>query len=177
MVPWKIIHSAASLLSFMSGLGIFLAPIAAILGADYWIVKNKHIDVPALYRAHGRYRYNKAGTNWRAAIAFLVSVVPNIPGMAASVNTTLLGSIGGSDKIYDMFYLWGFFSAFVIYSVLSKVFPAKETLIPETIHEDVEIISGVAYKNDGVHTPQEIDGDAIEKGLGSDGVKSVANSI
>jgi NCS1 family nucleobase:cation symporter-1 len=29
MVPWKIIHSAASLLSFMSGLGIFLAPIAA----------------------------------------------------------------------------------------------------------------------------------------------------
>src|SRR6266536_864624 len=41
MVPWKIIHSAASLLSFMSGLGIFLAPIAAIIAADYWVVKSR----------------------------------------------------------------------------------------------------------------------------------------
>lgn len=27
MVPWKIIHSAASLLNFMSSLGVFLGPI------------------------------------------------------------------------------------------------------------------------------------------------------
>ena len=84
MVPWKIIHSAESLLSFMSGLGIFLAPIAAILGADYWVTKRKHIDVPSLYRAHGRYRYNEFGTNWRAVVAFIISVVPNLPGMAAT---------------------------------------------------------------------------------------------
>jgi NCS1 family nucleobase:cation symporter-1 len=81
MQPWKIIYSAASLLAFMAGLGIFLAPIAAILGADYWITHQKHLDVPGLYRARGRYRYNKYGTNWRAAVAFLVSVVPNLPGM------------------------------------------------------------------------------------------------
>jgi NCS1 family nucleobase:cation symporter-1 len=81
MVPWKIIHSANSLLTFMSGLGIFLAPIAAVLGADYWIVKSRAIDVPALYRSTGRYRYNVAGINWRAAVAFVISIVPNIPGM------------------------------------------------------------------------------------------------
>lgn len=81
MQPWKIIHSAASLLSFMSGLGIFLAPIAALLSADYWIVHRQKLDVPGLYRAHGRYRYNAVGTNWRAVIAFLISAVPNIPGL------------------------------------------------------------------------------------------------
>jgi cytosine/uracil/thiamine/allantoin permease len=27
MVPWKILHSAGSLLSFMNSLGVFLAPI------------------------------------------------------------------------------------------------------------------------------------------------------
>jgi len=169
MVPWKIISSAASLLAFMSGLGIFLAPIAAILGADYWFVKNKAIDVPGLYRAHGRYRYNAAGINWRAAVAFLLSVVPNLPGMAASVNTSLLPNIGGAEKIYDMFYLWGFTSAFVLYIVLSKLFPEPQTLIPETIHDDVEIINGANYLNDGIHTPQkiEIDGDAEEKGVNS----------
>jgi len=81
MQPWKIIHSAQSLLAFMAGLGIFLAPIAALLSADYWVVQRTKYDVPGLYRAHGRYRYNKAGTNWRAVVAFLVSVCPNLPGM------------------------------------------------------------------------------------------------
>jgi len=169
MQPWKIIHSAASLLNFMSGLGIFLAPIAAILGADYWVVKSKHIDVPALYRAHGRYRYNKYGTNWRAAVAFLISVVPNIPGMAAQVNPSLAASVGGAEKIYDFFYLWGFSSAFVIYSVLSKVFPCPETLISATIHEDSDVISGTEFKSDG-----EVDGsDGGEKGLGMKSVVEV----
>jgi NCS1 family nucleobase:cation symporter-1 len=79
MVPWKIVYSAASLLNFMTGLAVFLCPIAAIMAADYWLVKHRHIDVPALYRRHGRYRYSY-GVNWRAAIALLVSLVPNLPG-------------------------------------------------------------------------------------------------
>ena len=70
MVPWKIVHSASSLLTFMSGLAIFLAPIAALLACDYWVVKKRNIDVPSLYRRRARYRYNKYGTNWRAATRF-----------------------------------------------------------------------------------------------------------
>lgn len=155
MVPWKIIHSAASLLNFMSGLGIFLAPIAAILGADYWVVKKRHLDVPSLYRRHGRYRYNTAGTNWRAVIAFLVSVVPNLPGMAAQVQPSLIKSVGGAEYIYDMFYIWGFCSAFATYCTLSYFFPAKETLLEKTIYDDTDVIDGVTYLNDGVHTPVE----------------------
>lgn len=168
MVPWKIVHSAASLLNFMSGLGIFLAPIAAILAADYWVTKRTHIDVPSLYRRNGRYRYNNAGTNWRAVIAFLVSVVPNIPGMAAQVNTSLAGSIGGAQYIYDMFYLYGFSSAFAVYVFLSHFFPAKETLIPATIHEDPDATSSVEYKDDVM--PVTDDG-------GEKGVRSVADSV
>ncbi|KAF7194099.1 putative permease [Pseudocercospora fuligena] len=81
MVPWKIISSAQSLLTFMTGLAIFLAPISAILACDYWLVKKRHIDVPSLYRRHARYKYWH-GINWRAAVAFLCSVTPNIPGLA-----------------------------------------------------------------------------------------------
>jgi NCS1 family nucleobase:cation symporter-1 len=134
MVPWKIIHSAASLLSFMAGLGIFLAPIAAIIGSDYWLVKKTHINVPQLYKSRGMYRYNEAGINWRAAVAFLISVVPNLPGMAHSVNPKI--NPGGAVYIYNMFYIYGFTSAFVSYWLLSKFFPAPETLIPETITGD-----------------------------------------
>jgi nucleobase:cation symporter-1, NCS1 family len=151
MVPWKIIHSASSLLSFMSGLGIFLAPIAAIMGADYWIVKRTHIDVPALYKSRGRYRYNEAGTNWRAVVAFLISVVPNIPGMAAQVNPSLKNSVGGAEYVYDMFYIWGFTSAFVSYSLLSRFFPDQSTLIEATIPGEpaFEEISASEEKADG----------------------------
>lgn len=79
MVPWKIVYSAASLLNFMTGLAVFLCPIAAIMATDYWLVKFRHIDVPGLYRRHGRYRYSY-GVNWRAAAALLISLVPNLPG-------------------------------------------------------------------------------------------------
>lgn len=81
MQPWKIIYSASSLLTFMSGLGVFLAPIASLLGADYWVTHRQKYHVPDLYRARGRYRYNSVGTNWRAVIAFLVSLIPNLPGL------------------------------------------------------------------------------------------------
>ncbi|TAQ89492.1 hypothetical protein B7494_g2156 [Chlorociboria aeruginascens] len=165
MVPWKIIHSASSLLNFMSGLGIFLAPIAAILGADYWVVKRRNVDVPGLYRKFGRYRYNAAGTNWRAVIAFLVSVVPNIPGMAAQVNPALAGKVGGAEKIYDMFYLWGFSSAFVIYCVLSKFWPATETLIPKSIYEDEDtVLNGIEGSDEKDGVSEE---GTLEKGMAS----------
>jgi NCS1 family nucleobase:cation symporter-1 len=163
MVPWKIIHSAASLLAFMAGLGIFLAPIAAIMASDYWITKQKHIDVPGLYRSHGRYRYNAAGINWRAAVAFLISVVPNLPGMAASVNPSLKSGAGGAEYVYDVFYIWGFTSAFVSYAVLSHFFPATETLLDASIHEDPNISSTGEYKTDGVEVEGGSDG-GDEKG-------------
>ncbi|KAG4418386.1 hypothetical protein IFR04_008453 [Cadophora malorum] len=163
MVPWKIIHSAASLLSFMAGLGIFLAPIAAICAADYWVTKKMHIDVPALYKAHGRYRYNKYGTNWRAVIAFLISVVPNIPGMANSVNSKI--DAGGAKYIYYMFYIWGFTSAFTSYCLLSHFWPDANTLIPETIHGDEAL-----YDADGevVDAAEETGSEKGSGGLGSE---------
>jgi NCS1 family nucleobase:cation symporter-1 len=138
----------------MSGLAIFLAPIAAMMAADYWIVKKRNFDVPSLYRRHGRYRY-KAGTNWRAVVAFLVSVVPNIPGLAKAVAPNTVSINAGIQHLYDMNYLWGFFSAIVVYTGLSLIFPAKETLLEAPIYEDTEVYDGVEYVNDGVHTPMD----------------------
>lgn len=154
----------------MSGLSIFLAPIAAILAADYWVVKNKHIDVPGLYRRRGRYRYNVAGINWRAAASFLVSLTPNLPGLANAVNPKIkLNS--GIQHIYDMNYLWGFASAFVIYSALSKVFPATETLLDATIYEDDDIYDGVEVANDCIQDSYE------EKGVLEESASAKSKSI
>lgn len=74
IVPWKILSSATTFLDFMGGYAVFLAPIAGIIASDYWIIKGRKIDVPALYDPHGRYRYFY-GVNWQGLLAFLIAVV------------------------------------------------------------------------------------------------------
>ena len=128
MVPWKIITSAESLLNFMASLGIFLAPIIAISIADYWIVKRGRVDIPALYQPHSRYRF-RGGVNWRAAVAMLVSVGPTMPSLAKNIDATV--NIGGAEYIADLVWYYGFLSAFLTYVLLSKVFPAKESLVSQ----------------------------------------------
>lgn len=153
MVPWKIISSASSLLSFMGALGVVLAPIAAILAADYWVVKRKAIDIPALYKRRGRYNYgNRAGTNWRAAVAMAVGTAPCLPGMAAAVEPSL--DIGGASKIYAMFYLYGFTSTFFVYCVQNWIWPARDTQVEETVTEEIIVVDGVQIVNDGVQDAQ-----------------------
>lgn len=70
LVPWKILSSASTFLAFMGGYSVFLAPIAGILVADYWLVKKQHYDIPALYDPFGRYRFSGPlpGCNWRAFV-------------------------------------------------------------------------------------------------------------
>ncbi|KAJ9143745.1 Nucleobase cation symporter-1, NCS1 [Pleurostoma richardsiae] len=129
MVPWKIVTSAESLLNFMASLGVFLAPIIAISIADYWVVKKRRVDVGGLYKPHGRYRY-VAGCNWRAALAMLCSIGPTMPSLAKNVNADV--DIDGAEYIADLVWYYGFVSAFIVYVVLSKAWPAKETLIFKT---------------------------------------------
>lgn len=135
MVPWKIVTSAAGLLSFMDSLGIFLAPIIAISVADYWIVKRRRCDVPALYDPRGRYRYWR-GTNWRAVVALLCAIGPTFPSLVENVDAGI--SIGGAQYVADLVWYFGFVVAGTVYVVLSKLFPAEETLVSGVEVEEIE---------------------------------------
>ncbi|KAH7346673.1 allantoin permease [Rhexocercosporidium sp. MPI-PUGE-AT-0058] len=118
MTPWNILVSAESLINFMSGYTIWLAPISGIMIADYWIVHKQVLSVPDMYRPHGIYAYNKYGTNWRAVFAFFVGFVnPNV-------------DIGdGPTNFYYLGYFYGFGVSAGLHILLSKVFPAKETML------------------------------------------------
>lgn len=133
MVPWKISGSAPQLVTFVSALAIFLAPISAILISDYFIVKRRAVDVPGLYDPHGRYRYWR-GINFRAVVALLVAVAPNLPGLAHDVTPSL--PIGGAVYIYYMNYAVGFGLASALYVILNIAFPATESLVQQTIYAD-----------------------------------------
>ena len=136
----------------MASLAMFLAPISAIIAADFWVVKKWNVDIPSLYRRQGRYRYH-GGVNWRAAVAFLISIGPNLPGMVNAVTPSI--TVGTIVHIYDISFMWGFTSGFVIYCVLNYFWPSTETLIESTIRDETTFTNGVEVYNDGLATPQE----------------------
>ncbi|KAH8115076.1 cytosine-purine permease [Phellopilus nigrolimitatus] len=140
LCPWEILASAQGFLSFMNGYTVFLGPFAGIMVTDFWLVHRGNVDVPSMYRPHGRYRYI-GGVNWRAALALLVSVPPNLPGLISSINTSI--KVGGSVHVFDIAWLFGFFSASFVYYVTSMLFPAKETMLDAPIFEDLDRPDGV----------------------------------
>jgi cytosine/uracil/thiamine/allantoin permease len=42
--------------------------------------------VPALYDPNGRYRFNSFGVNWRAAVALLFGITPNMYGTEIGIS-------------------------------------------------------------------------------------------
>lgn len=82
----------------MGAYAIVLAPLAAILASDYFLVKKQRYSVPMLYDPNGIYRYNRFGTNWRALVALIVAIAPNMPGMINALDSSI--SIGGAKYVY-----------------------------------------------------------------------------
>jgi NCS1 family nucleobase:cation symporter-1 len=132
--PWKVLNSAGNFISFMSSYSCVLAPMGAILAADYWIVKRQRMSVPALYDPQSIYRYGKWGINWRALVALVVSIAPNLPGMAHALNSSI--NIGGAKYIYCVADIFGMVVAASTLAFLSKLFPDHTSLISEPILAD-----------------------------------------
>lgn len=116
----------------MGGYAVFLAPIAGIIASDFWLVKKREFDIPGLYDPYGRYHY-WAGINWRALVAFLFAVAPNLPGLALSITPTIVISDGAAN-LYTFDWLYGFVVSIFLCTTLSYFFPAKESLVETTIY-------------------------------------------
>ncbi|KAJ8090307.1 hypothetical protein PM082_018903 [Marasmius tenuissimus] len=126
--PWEILSQAQGFLSFMNGYTVFLGPFAGIMVTDYWIIHRCKVDVRAMYDPNGRYRYWK-GTNLRAVVAILFSAVPSLPGLIVSINPGIGVGLGPVKHVFDIAWLYGFFTSSAVYWALSVLMPAKETFV------------------------------------------------
>jgi NCS1 family nucleobase:cation symporter-1 len=111
MQPWRLIADPSGyifdwLVAYSGGLG----SIAGVLIADYWLIRDRNLALPDLYRETGEYRYAK-GWNWRAVAATLIACffawigrfVPSMKGL------------------YDYAWFVGFGVALVVYYALMKI--------------------------------------------------------
>jgi nucleobase:cation symporter-1, NCS1 family len=147
LCPWIIMASASTFLSFMSAYAIFMAPIAGILTTDYWLVKRRKYDVPALYDPEGIYRFGWGG-NWRALITTLVVIVPLLPALAHKVTPKNVQISQGLQNLFTFNWLYGFVTSICIYYVLNFFFPHRPTLIDK-------VVPGYQYTIDGVAADTE----------------------
>ncbi|GAA6000183.1 uncharacterized protein JCM10292_004024 [Rhodotorula paludigena] len=127
IVPWKLLTSAAKFITFLSGYGYWLAPIAGILFADYWLISKGNIDISQIYTSNplGRYWYAR-GWNWRAVVTTILSLLPCLPGFAQQIASGPLPGLSkiGTNLFYVSFVLT-YTLAITLYLSLSYLFPRK----------------------------------------------------
>ena len=98
---------------------------------DYWILRRGYLNIEQLYTRGGFYWYLK-GWNLRAAAAFLVAIIPGLPGLANNVNHDV-EIPEGFENVYTLNWLVGVVIAGAIYYGLSIAFAVPaESLIKDS---------------------------------------------
>ncbi len=121
ILPWKLIASTGGyIFTWLVGYSALLGPIVGILLADYFVLRRTKLDVDALFRSNGRYSYS-GGFNPAALLAFVVAVLPNVPGFLHQAGAFGDGVVPAVfDTIYTYAWFVGFFLAGAIYLVLMR---------------------------------------------------------
>jgi NCS1 family nucleobase:cation symporter-1 len=126
IMPWKLIADPGGyIFTWLIGYSALLGPIAGILIADYFVLRRTVLDVDALYRIDGEYRFS-GGFSLVGLGALFLAILPNLPGFLVTVKAVPRESIPAF-LVDGYSYAWfiGFAVAFVAYLLLRKLFPNK----------------------------------------------------
>lgn len=119
MMPWKILETTQGyIFTWLIGYSALLGPIAGVLIIDYYLVRKTALNVDDLYRDDGEYSY-RGGWNIAAIIAFVLGVLPNIPGFLNAAFPAAFPEVGDVFKtIYTYAWFVGVAIAALVYGVL-----------------------------------------------------------
>jgi nucleobase:cation symporter-1, NCS1 family len=125
MMPWKLIADPSGyIFTWLIGYSSLLGPIGGILLCDYFILRKQNLNVEDLYKKDGEYWYTN-GFNISAIVAFVVGVLPNVPGFLFKVGA--LKSIPESfESIYSYAWFVGLPLAGIVYYTLMKLNNKKD---------------------------------------------------
>lgn len=180
-VPWKIIASATSFLTFLGSYTVFLMPICGVMVVDYWILRRGNFHVPSLYtRAPGTPYAYYHGWNPRALAAWVAGIAFTVHGIAGSLDPTAVNT--ASKNMYKLGFVLSFLMGSLVFYVLNLIWPVP--IYPEDrageglmtfeymadsegffAGESVEGIRGV-LTGDGVNVVSEEGTDEVRYGKG-----------
>lgn len=127
MMPWQLMSSmGAYIFTWLIGYSGLMGAIGGVLICDYFLVRNKHLELAELFKTDGIYSYG-SGFNWRAIVALVMAIVPVVPGFLRAATTP--GGQVADPGILDTLYIYAWFVtfgiAFLVYLILTKTNPDK----------------------------------------------------
>ena len=132
IVPWKLLNSAQAFLTFLSGYGYWLTPIAACLLIDYYVIKKGNLSLTDLFRgtSDSRYWYTR-GVNYRAVVTVIISLIPCLPSFAAQIAPDQLGMSSLGINFFYISFIFTYALASLLYYSSYLVFPEKSGVAVE----------------------------------------------
>ncbi|KAF8977043.1 permease for cytosine/purines, uracil, thiamine, allantoin-domain-containing protein [Cyathus striatus] len=123
--PWRILNTANSFISAISGYAVFLGPLTGIMIVDYHILRQRKLKLSHLFIPSPSSDYwFWHGLNWRAPVAWILGVWPSMPGFCKSVTPkSILVNITWI-RVYYMSWLLGFFISGSVWLILNTLWPA-----------------------------------------------------
>ena len=144
IMPWKLISDlGAYIFTWLIGYGALLGAVGGVMLADYYILRLARLNVRALYNYEEEYSFGGSGYNWRALVALVAGIAPNVPGFlqAASNGTIQVAPI--FNTIYTYAWFLALFVAGLTHVILTSLFPVAETaedsalIDPESVESDL----------------------------------------
>lgn len=94
MMPWKLVADPNGyIFKWLIAYSALLGPIGGILIADYYIYRRRKLDLMALYKPDGEYRFSK-GFSLVSLVALGLGVFPSVPGFLVQVNLLDVTRVG-----------------------------------------------------------------------------------
>jgi NCS1 family nucleobase:cation symporter-1 len=126
MMPWKLVADPNGyIFNWLIAYSALLGPIGGILIADYFVYRKRKLDVAALYRTDGEYRFTN-GVSLVALIALIVGALPSLPGFLVNLKVLSAERIPASlAHLYNYAWFIGFAVAFTVYLALRKLAPRR----------------------------------------------------
>lgn len=134
--PWRYLTQAETFITILSSFGVFMSPAAAILVADFWVVRKTAWNIPDLYRPEGIYWFWN-GLNWRAFVAYFCGMTWALPGFIYAMGGPAVGS--GWTYLYQVSFFFGYIISGGIHVLLNWLSPPLG--LGEQV--DIELVEGV----------------------------------
>jgi NCS1 family nucleobase:cation symporter-1 len=163
--PWKIMASATTFTTFLSGYGLFMASVVAIMVCDYFLLTNGNVFLTHLYfgtRDNKHYYYHR-GWNVQALLAYLVGIALPVPGFIGTLGPSVSAT---ATKLGHLGWMLSFVSSFCVYYALCRVWPTKNQ---ELIRK-----MGLQWEEMGNHDISTTNGVVITEEVGRSSESEVA---
>jgi NCS1 family nucleobase:cation symporter-1 len=135
IMPWHLYANPDRYINgWLVGYSALLGPIGGILIADYFVWRDRRLNLEALYQADAEYRYTK-GFSLIAVMALIAGILPSMPGFLIRIGVLRHESVPlFLANLYDYAWFVGFAIAFVVYLAGRQLSSAAK---PEAVGVDL----------------------------------------